>query len=592
MHQQVSFDDLPEEIWIKVIQAYITVEKSKLHYLSVDLLLPLTLVSTTWRRRIINTPIFWTSIMLDDSIEDMEVKLVACLFFSKQALLTLNIPVARTAWKTSPKTIAAHSSRIGAIQIIGGPHHYPQKCIHDTMIKEIMPLPALRSFSGESPWDCTIDIHPLIESSPILTRVSGYSLNKDDIAHLPSDWKIITTCEQPEVVLPLLAGLPSLRDVSLLQSFPQSDFNIQSQDTTFKYTDLNWTFLIYHSGKPTDPPSFLPSLKATLTWFEIRGQMPVILNTVPFLSDLYQLRTLVVRTWMSTTFQRAIPSSTCSVTRLEIHCGDLHLVSLEQYEYLASIFPAVTPLVRIMAIYSDDCHDNFEFIRGQTLDHLISLELCPSYRVSNNLEYISCKEPLHLPSALLELKTSVTDEAFSRIFSESTECLTVTYARPSTVDPRYLHQWPVLRKVTLRYTDISFSGFDLPQLHELTLHGPPDSTSVDNISGFCAHLALYPSSCPYLENLSLYGNPEWDILVLMLERRNIIRPSGTSPINRLELPAFCSREIRCILIELIQGRVPDRPSNFELSLGGNVHVFCDPLMYAHFSTSSFSLMSL
>jgi hypothetical protein len=283
MPQWFSFDDLPEEIWNGVIQAYITVEESELCYLLVELLLPLTLVSMMWKQGITDAPLFWTSIVLDELIEDMEMKVAACLFFSKEVPLTLSIlGMGGTSWTRVTKAITAHASRIGAIQIVEARSAlYHQEFIHNTVIKQIMPLPALKSLFCPTQMACTIDLQPLIRSSPGLTHISGYYLDKDVIAHLPRGWRTITTIEQPDVVLPLLAALPSLRDVSFLELFTSSTVdvtNIQFQDTTFKCADLNWTSLVY---EPSTPPFFLPSLRSTLAWFEIHGEMSVILNIFP-----------------------------------------------------------------------------------------------------------------------------------------------------------------------------------------------------------------------------------------------------------------------------------------------------------------------
>ena len=173
MPQWSTFDDLPEEIWNGVIQAYITVEQSELCYLSVDLLLPLTLVSMTWRQRITDTPLFWTSIVLDDLIEDMEMKVAASLFFSKEALLTLSIlGMGGTSWTRVAKAITAHALHIGAIQILeAGSAIYHQEFIHNTVIKQIMPLPALKSLFCPTQMACTIDLQPLIRSSQSHTYI-------------------------------------------------------------------------------------------------------------------------------------------------------------------------------------------------------------------------------------------------------------------------------------------------------------------------------------------------------------------------------------------------------------------------------------
>jgi hypothetical protein len=47
-----GIDGLPEEIWTQIIQSYAICQKSEFLFVSVDLLLPLMLVSARWWRRI------------------------------------------------------------------------------------------------------------------------------------------------------------------------------------------------------------------------------------------------------------------------------------------------------------------------------------------------------------------------------------------------------------------------------------------------------------------------------------------------------------------------------------------------------------
>jgi hypothetical protein len=145
------------------------------------------------------------------------------------------------------------------------------------------------------------------------------------------------------------------------------------------------------------------------------------------------------------------------------------------------------------------------------------------------------------------------------------------------MDIQCFHQWINLRSLKVNCTGQSFENFSLPYLSKIVLsvHWPQ---SRDPITQFCQQLALSVHNCPALQHIGFQICPEWDILIEMLERRNFIQDQGIARIIRIDLPAYCPRQIRRLIIELVQGRRVVRPSNYELSLAANIDVLCDPSM--------------
>ncbi|KIM27336.1 hypothetical protein M408DRAFT_169099 [Serendipita vermifera MAFF 305830] len=85
---------------------------------------------------------------------------------------------------------------------------------------------------------------------------------------------------------------------------------------------------------------------------------------------------------------------------------------------------------------------------------------------------------------------------------------------------------------------------------------------------FCYQLLCEPDCCPSLEEVHFFGYPpEWDILLIMLERRNFLTTSAVSRIKRLRLP-FITEELCDPVVSLLRGMFVNRPSNNELVLGG------------------------
>jgi hypothetical protein len=137
-----------------------------------------------------------------------------------------------------------------------------------------------------------------------------------------------------------------------------------------------------------------------------------------------------------------------------------------------------------------------------------------------------------------------------------------------------LSTWPNLQRLELTDTCLSGTDASLPFLRELKLYSMPLSVN-EHFTRFCKDLALSPYNHPYLEFISSSHIPEWDILFIMLERRNIVPSSNVSPICKLELPNRIPKDVFDALHCLLECKLPQRPSNFDLSLSGSIEIILD-----------------
>ncbi|PVF91080.1 hypothetical protein CPB86DRAFT_663678, partial [Serendipita vermifera] len=69
--------------------------------------------------------------------------------------------------------------------------------------------------------------------------------------------------------------------------------------------------------------------------------------------------------------------------------------------------------------------------------------------------------------------------------------------------------------------------------------------------------------------------PELDILMIMLERRNLLQGPGIKRIKTISLHTTCSLTIQRIISTLLGSRWAKRPSNRDLSLAGNADILLD-----------------
>ncbi|PVF91706.1 hypothetical protein CPB86DRAFT_681854, partial [Serendipita vermifera] len=94
-------------------------------------------------------------------------------------------------------------------------------------------------------------------------------------------------------------------------------------------------------------------------------------------------------------------------------------------------------------------------------------------------------------------------------------------------------------------------------------------------TAFVKDIACHPESYPSLEDIDLMRFPEWDILLIMLERRNLLASPSVKRINKLRITEPYPPKLRAILGALLRCQWPERPPNKEISLAGNAEIILD-----------------
>ena len=100
-----------------------------------------------------------------------------------------------------------------------------------------------------------------------------------------------------------------------------------------------------------------------------------------------------------------------------------------------------------------------------------------------------------------------------------------------------------------------------------------------SVNELLASFILDPGNCPVLEEVEITTIPEWDILFLMLERRNYLPSSrGIVRIRTLILPYPIPPDLLVPLTRILSGQFTERPSNKDLSFCGFMDAYFDPTM--------------
>jgi len=154
-----------------------------------------------------------------------------------------------------------------------------------------------------------------------------------------------------------------------------------------------------------------------------------------------------------------------------------------------------------------------------------------------------------------------------------------------------------LRKLTIHPKDegnYTINHLDYPALFELDLGMYEALKRVDILSfsslcsirlktdyftnpegnHLCSALLCNPGGCPLLQELHFKRDLDWDLLVLMLERRNF-GGKGVKKIHTITLP-FIPLSIHQIITLLLAGEKIERPSLESISLEATRELLFDP----------------
>jgi hypothetical protein len=138
--------------------------------------------------------------------------------------------------------------------------------------------------------------------------------------------------------------------------------------------------------------------------------------------------------------------------------------------------------------------------------------------------------------------------------------------------------WINLRSLEIVPKHKDWGGISLPHLRKLVLGKSEIATDPSSISSLCKELASNVGSFPSLEVIWSYSIPEWDLLILMLERRNCLSNLGVTRITSLSFSMIPPLFILRPLTQLLRGELPIYDSLEEFSLLEISKKYFDPIM--------------
>jgi hypothetical protein len=353
---------------------------------------------------------------------------------------------------------------------------------------------------------------------------------------------------------------------------------------------LRWQNLTYTHPNIRSLPS-LASKLIHLTSFKVALLIPSLKMLLVHVNQILQLKRLEISLFMSVEppleediFKAATILPNPRIRFLKF--GTMNLGTMDDSRHssealvtipdaLIKAMPALAELVLWVTFYLDFP----EFYDWTKLTCLTKLSLTIARRLPLDHHYI-------LPASLQSLQLHSTPDIWTQFSSSSVTGLYVSRIHISNnpVIALKAENWPSI---------LSFSGYsahiagqyrNYPHLNQLELKLEP-STIDDHwfnrfdSTRFCHELATDPAQLPSLESLHLEGLPQWDILLIMLKRRNVATVQGVRPLKALGIRAMYPKELTGPISSLLQGRVTNMPSLYEVSIHAAVEMIGNTSMY-------------
>ena len=606
---------LPPELWKDIMPG--TVEE----------VLVLTLVSSRWRDALTSIPFLWTNIALDGNECDYYARAVTCIHLSRPLEISLRIDIPIDVWRELAPQFTAESGRIRSLEIL-----YPR----ETRFKESLEifaffheLPVLRTAklpfrSWYSIYDYPGFVYPnpsAFEGINSLVWIRSFSFSVPMLRNPTfTNLETVNIRHFSKEVAQALGQLPHLKWVLLSQGhLPESFSDIPTSmqgclQAVTKFSFWGHSGIRYHSsGNALALDQALLCVGQNLT--------QIFAGPV----NIYSLPDLLA------SFQR-FPHLTDIQFDVEHGREKFRTVNSETYticclpalQKLNLYFRVPSPLDSPPTDYQrDEAIKAQEKAFGRLFFSLIAmapaveeLGLQGDWLASISLEYTKSLHSLRSLAIAPNIKRYANPSSYEardergkqtwaryvppvkfldHVSHNSLRSLRVSTAAPPphlsplldetlggyrVVCPRYRissKEIPSLTTLTLELDHpIRMDLTNLSNLESLTLIGHPCATWA---SDFFEELALQPALWPSLESIYIRGDyMEWDILVFMLQRRNLVVKSGLKRIASIKFDGDLPYKLMYPMSQLLRGLFPETLSLVEISIEEIANRLCNPEM--------------
>ena len=586
---------LPPELWPDIMPE------------NIGELLVLSMVCTRWRDILFSIPKLWSTIDLNGTRQDYLAEAIVCFALSEPLEINLTISLPLKEWKNVAPLVVAEHCRIARLTIspICAPLSQTEglEILSDFIKLEKLAslrLPGLYYDPFLFPFD-SISRHKiqnwysgdetLFSKAPLLRDISGSVFTTEQL-HMSgiTQLKSVSTYGRFQDAVKALECFPKLETLHLTEEKEPEGVDI-SLPKSFDGCLSSIMTLFYHGITPNRA---IRCAGSSLTDLEVRcvspSQLPEIIVSLHLFPRLCKLALYVDVESRKFNIKIIEAISLPSIKYLTLHFlqsfifgprgdnnnDDGHTISAERYSQgvdgffrsLIAIIPNVEELELHGQGYREAAIEYIQSLRKLRILHFaldINGTEIPRLVLScDQLETVKWygQEP---PDGLLHVVQSSTlrmlylwsfDFAPFDSLTEPLGCQPATLPHSKPLSTPFSN----LRSLTLKVErHVTWDLNMFPRLEEIILSGDPSGFLAGD---FLVELLLQPDLCPFLEAIGINGHfVEWDLMILMLERRNfVVRPETTRIKKVQQYASDISYKLLYPISKLLQGKYPRRDS--------------------------------
>ncbi|KIM20892.1 hypothetical protein M408DRAFT_29998 [Serendipita vermifera MAFF 305830] len=562
---------LPLELCADIIKESINI------YDPVDELLDLTTVSQRWCNIIISLPTLWTTIVFDSTRSDYLAKAGVALSLSGTCELSVKISVPFELWSDVSPIILTESGRIVSLRI---DDHPLDTIVSERILNDFKQLPVLKSLflpTEFNPGRCDSRSRNIeFEKMPLLSTIAGP--RPQPLDYSCSRFIRSRTIFVPEITQDMVnvwSKLSNLINLTILEREVLPGYSPKAFSSSLPSVQI----FVYYGEAPKRALNLLGPNVTSITVevhnfrqiLDILGRFPQICDLALVMPRAFNYGTMDVGTTQA---------SYKLVKRLKIH-GDMYyqmeVTQLENaitslgplYQAFINILPCVRSLVLGGTLFIDE---TWSFISSLKQLHDLEVSHC-EFHLSNsrsvvNMDYLSSVIwPVEPDSVFFCSKIVAPSLRSFQIHIIAAEWTSVgadsmDYCIPETAFPNLASLTIIISK------SLTWNIGICKSLRKLTIHSQiAYEDELMTGSEILEAILRRPRDFPALETIEL-GHLlfEYDILLLLLERKNINAQPGISPITTIFVNSPLSYRLLYPITTLLRGKFPDREPNVAFSL--------------------------
>ncbi|PVF93221.1 hypothetical protein CPB86DRAFT_129006 [Serendipita vermifera] len=465
-----------------------------------------------------------------------------------------------------------------------------------TFLDSLGPLPNLRRLGNlYTPFSVAFDVQRSIKQYANLEGIMNVPLTCQDLQVSKNKLKMETlvTTDDVESVLPIVENIHELRKVHFYPNYmrgrPENE-GVEFSETKFSPDrPFYWTELSCDAFWGHFPISLLRRLPS-LTQLQITVGSKTINTVASAIHHLQALQSVIITVNIDgSTIVPIAPSMppNLNVRRLYVYIYHYGILGIHEasereeetakIELLTKSILLLMPSTEKLSIYIDTGYCSVPLFSLEELFYGTELTLNFAYEGVGSLEHVpippstrrlflTCDRDVACSLSSLYLKTLW---IFDRYLRKVLQFRSIN----SKLD---LNNWPALETLYINGDAVAWSKSSLTSLRTVNIrtNRKGDRGNI-GITSFVKDLATRPESYPSLEEIELEECPELDILIIMLERRNLLQGPEIKKIKRISFQSPCSLSIQRVISTILGGKWADRPSNEDLSLAGNAEILLD-----------------